>query len=386
MGNPVRINAATVRFTMLALVLSAWPALVVAPAAGCDVPVFRYALERWAPDAYHAVVFHRGELDADGRAALDLLREAAHPEAGRANLAVHTVDLDGPMTDAERTIWRRQEPGVSLPHAVLLYPTTMTGDRLAWVGPFSVDRVRAVTSSPARQEIARHITGGGTAVWVLLESGDKARDDAAAQVIVEQLALAARTLSLPRELVEASPQLASRLKIDFTLVRVGRDDPAERVFTAMLLGSESDLKTVYRDEPMAFAVFGRGRILLAAVAAGITADNVMMGCRELLARCSCEVKDEHPGLDLLFDVPWQQAVRFSIVNLVELPSPISSGQSCCPVPMAGLPSPATSSTPAPGGQHGGGGALLRNIVLVLGFITGTVLVLLWLLARRRQRS
>ena len=380
--------AAIVRFTLLVFVLSVLPALVAAPTAGCDVPVFRYALERWTPDAYHAVVFHRGALDADGRAALDLLREAAHPEADRANLLVHTVDLDGPMTDAARTIWQRQPRDVSLPRLVLFYPTTMTGGRLAWAGPFSIDSVRALTASPARREIARHLTEGSTGVWVLLESGDPARDDAAARVISGQLARAVETLALPPELVAAAPQLASRLRIDFALVRVSRDDPSERVFTAMLLGSEPDLKTSYGGQPMAFAVFGRGRILFAAIAGGITPDNVMMGCRELLARCSCEVKDEHPGLDLLFDVPWQEAIGFSMVNLVELPSPIAAGASCCPAPAARLPSPgpATVSTQSPAGSPAGGGALLRNTLLVLGFITGTVVVLLLLLARRPRRS
>ena len=48
----------TLPTTMLVL-LSA--SVVVA----CSVPVFRYALEHWRPDAYVATVFHNGLSDAD---------------------------------------------------------------------------------------------------------------------------------------------------------------------------------------------------------------------------------------------------------------------------------------------------------------------------------
>ena len=44
--------------------------LLLAPAAGraCNVPVFRYALERWAADAYELVVFHREPLTTNQQA------------------------------------------------------------------------------------------------------------------------------------------------------------------------------------------------------------------------------------------------------------------------------------------------------------------------------
>ena len=38
-----------------------WPAATFA----CNVPLFRYALERWEPDAYVFVVFHSQPLTAE---------------------------------------------------------------------------------------------------------------------------------------------------------------------------------------------------------------------------------------------------------------------------------------------------------------------------------
>ena len=44
------------RKLLLAGVAAAWGWALAAPAGACDVPVFRYALERWAPSAYDVVV------------------------------------------------------------------------------------------------------------------------------------------------------------------------------------------------------------------------------------------------------------------------------------------------------------------------------------------
>ena len=41
--------------------------LSAAIAAACNVPVFRYALERWQNDLYHVVVFHKGELAGEDK-------------------------------------------------------------------------------------------------------------------------------------------------------------------------------------------------------------------------------------------------------------------------------------------------------------------------------
>ena len=36
--------------------------LLTGASRACNVPVFRYALERWAADHFEVVIFHRGPL------------------------------------------------------------------------------------------------------------------------------------------------------------------------------------------------------------------------------------------------------------------------------------------------------------------------------------
>jgi hypothetical protein len=49
-------------------------------AMACNIPVFRYALERWRPDACEVIVFHEGELKPDEMSALAKLEG---PGAGK---------------------------------------------------------------------------------------------------------------------------------------------------------------------------------------------------------------------------------------------------------------------------------------------------------------
>ena len=71
-----------------------------AAAWACNVPVFRYALERWRPDPYRVTLLHRGPLtDADKE-----LVKALEDQQDRAisNLFLRTVDLESPEGSDEQ--------------------------------------------------------------------------------------------------------------------------------------------------------------------------------------------------------------------------------------------------------------------------------------------
>src|SRR5947207_1747684 len=54
------------------------------PGYACNVPVFRYALERWPAANYEVVLFHRGPLNPAEQAARALLEQAAQRTANLA--------------------------------------------------------------------------------------------------------------------------------------------------------------------------------------------------------------------------------------------------------------------------------------------------------------
>ena len=45
-----------------AIIASAAIFAIATDVGACSVPVYRYALERWAADPYAAVIYHKGEL------------------------------------------------------------------------------------------------------------------------------------------------------------------------------------------------------------------------------------------------------------------------------------------------------------------------------------
>jgi len=364
---------------LLAMAIFGCLAAGAASVEACDVPVFRYALERWSPDLYRAVIFHRGPLGPAQTAAVDILRQASTEKDGpAANLTIHTIDVTGRMSPSAQALWQ-QHRSADLPLVVLAYPPRMAGGRTIWSGPLSSASARAVLESPLRAQLARGLVDGQSAVWLLVESGDRERDDAAARLLADTLATMPEKLELPPRMIELAQQTGgSPLRIEFSLLRLSRTDPAEAVFAGMLLGSEADLGTEYASEPAAFAAFGRGRLAFALVGKGINAANILATCRFLTGPCACVIKDENPGVDLLLSADWEAAIGTSLVDDIELPQPVG---------------PAALQPPAPGegtGPVGGAptvfGLSVRNMLIAVGFMILAAVVLVLVTRKALSRS
>ena len=275
-------------------------ACLARPVFGCAVPVFRYALERWAPDAYEAVLIHRGPL-ADDDPASSLLKG---DEVDFLNLRISTFDLE---TSAENEVTSLLGGAIpdTLPALAIWYPYQKGRAAPFWTGEFTPATVKALIQSPKRLQLAQRLTDGQTTVWVVVESGNAAKDKAAMQMLDEQLATATK------ELQEMAPQLAEDLDMpglsyEFSTLAISRSDQKERMLLEMLLKSEPDLGDY--DGPIVFPVFGRGRALYALASEGINADTIRETVAFLTGPCGCEIKMLNPGVDLLMSVNWDAAV------------------------------------------------------------------------------
>lgn len=357
---------------LLALLL--WPS----SAFSCNIPVFRYALERWRAereeDLYRVVVFSHGPLSAEHQASLAPLRKLSDAEGRKANLVLDVIDVSGKMDADVRKLWEAQK-NPPLPWVVLRYPGSDDKTPSPWSGPLSVEAVRRLTESPARQEIARRILKGESVVWVMLESGEKNEDDAAAKLLTGELAKLEKQIELPEGLGEGSVKLLSELpvRIAFSLIRVSRTNPEDQVFVAMLLHSEEDLAK--ENGPMAFPFFGRGRALEGLLGKGINADNIEGMSRFLCGACSCQVKRLNPGFDLLFATDWDSILENPDEKTSEPPS-----REGVPVPIP----PGTSST---GVLHLANSPPPRNELSWLMWVgLGTLILVLvwWCLPRPRM--
>ena len=287
--------------------------LLAAPLLACSVPVFRYALERWPSDPYVAVVFHRGPLTAEQQKVVDALGREGLAGVKFANVAVQTVDLDAKDVAAPlQDIWKPHEKE-ELPRIVLRYPHQTRIALDAWSGSLSMESAKAIIDSPVRSEIAQRIVKGDSAVFLFLESGDKEKDEARFEVLTDEVQKQQETLKLP----EIDPADVAQgnitgdpdaLKIRFSIMRLSREAEDEQLFVNMLLGTEEDLHEL-SDEPMVFPIFGRGRALYAIVGKGINEDVVATAGADLTGPCTCTVKDQNPGVDLLMALDWESVIE-----------------------------------------------------------------------------
>ena len=333
------------------------------PAAGaCNVPVFRYALERWAADAYELVVFQREPLTTNQQALVVALEKTANDLL--ANLSVERVNLGGDVPELWQMLWKTQT-NATLPWMVVRYPSAKEFEQPVWAGPLEAEVLKTLVDSPARREIVRRLSKSDSAIWLLLESGDKARDEAAARLLAAESRNLENSMQLP-ETDPSDPQMRSDLplKIAFSTVRVARDHPAEQMLVNMLLRADKSLASI--KEPMVYGVFGRGRALPPLSGDQLRAEIIVQAAEFVTGACSCEVKSMNPGFDLLMAADWEALLEGRVVK--DPPLPPLVGMSAANVLSAAsrqaLESnrpPQNEATPAPSRS----GGLKRNLLVVL---------------------
>jgi hypothetical protein len=282
-------------------------------AIACQVPVFRYALERWSTDRYPVWLLTMGELSTEQKAVEELLR--SDPRRGTNVKSINLQESQDPLAKA---LWS-QHSKAGHPLMISFYPqaSDIPSEQVAHVCALTSSNVTQLLNSPARMEIVKKLTAGDSAVWVFLESGDKAKDEAALQTLQGQLEKDASWLELPSpEELEVKPEVLAnaqiQLKIAFSIVKVRRDDQKEKFLVDCLLNSEPDLRDFA--EPMAFPVFGRGRVLYALVGKGISANTIRSASSFIVGPCSCQVKEQNPGFDLLLDCEWEKALGGTLIS------------------------------------------------------------------------
>jgi len=292
--------------------------LAASVAIACNVPVFRYALERWPADPYELVILHEGELSQESLAQIKELKNADSRAKKPANFSVRTMEMSAVQDRLLRELWKNRDTGDE-PLLVTLYPRNAqeVPDRVVSVHPLSGNSVQALIDSPVRQQLVKRLLSGDSAVWVFVPCGDKAQDEAALERLSVEVKKNQQTLKLPPqdELEEDDlfqPENPIELRLGFSIITLDRNDPKESFFLEMLLGSEPDLESL--DEPMAFPVIGRGRVLYALVGKGIFRDTVAMASRFVVGPCSCQVKDQNPGFDLLLAVDWDDKLGGAAIS------------------------------------------------------------------------
>ena len=289
-------------------------------ASACNVPVFRYALERWPISPYNAVVIADEPLTAEEQRAMSQLEKACDGTSGALNLIVSQWTSEELASSVLAEKLPESKKGGARMH--LLFPISTDVLEPIWSGALTGESVNKMIGSPVRQALVDKIVEGNSGVFILLESGNKAKDDEAAKELEASMAGLADEFSLPDGIIEANggvtgggpasfdpaDQLRSSipLKVAFVSMRVARTG-ADDILIAQLLGLQEGA-AASSDQPMVFAVYGRGRALPPLIGEEISTDLIYQISDFLVGACSCQVKSLNPGTDLLLDHDWDRSV------------------------------------------------------------------------------
>lgn len=280
----------------------------------CDTPVFRYAMYKWEPAPYEVYCFYERELSEQGQAVADRVEQLANQLGENANIVFTPVDITeyeeskgkGLPIDVRRAFEAKEEKAYPL-----FGVFSPIGHAVHW-GELSVEDINGLAQSPVRKKLAEKLAQGDCCVYLVLEGKSEAKvatkeaGETLTKMFADLKAGKIELLSPPpkNDNVEGEPTKDESTPTA-SFITVSRDDPAEAWFVKTLLGVESDLYTF--NEPMVFPVFGRGRALPPFIGQGIRRDLLIEAMEFATGACSCTVKDQNPGVDLLVTADWVAA-------------------------------------------------------------------------------
>jgi hypothetical protein len=157
----------------------------------------------------------------------------------------------------------------------------------------------SLANSPLREKIAKELMTGKLCVMLYLKTGDKEKDSGGLDIL--------------KKAVDSSP-----FKEIITVIELSRNDLNEKHFVSMLLNVEDDLKNIR--EPMLFGIFGRFKALEPLLAKGITEENINLMIDFLTADCSCLIKDNLPGTDILCSSHWENPLPALVNGILDADS------------------------------------------------------------------
>ncbi|MFH1921417.1 MAG: hypothetical protein ABIP48_16250 [Planctomycetota bacterium] len=325
---------------VLAMMLVAGAVLLgTSPAYACTTPVYRYAMYNWAPAPYFVFYFHRGEPPEEDAKLNQMIAELAETPPAVANVRFEAVDvaeadldrLPEPVVEAWRSHVGEEADKAEPVHLVF----TSWGAKLH-VGRLDAETVRAMVASPARTRLGELLQEGNASVLVMLPGSDAAENERAEKVALELIAQAksgeiavesgfpepdpSQLLPPAQTAGEAPAEDAPRVEeppspggVKVELLKLARSDATEKWLIQSLTVMEPDLEEL-ADQPMIFFAYGRGRAMPPYVGKGVTIDNLIGELQFLGSACSCFVKEQNPGADLLMQWDWEATADAMAAN------------------------------------------------------------------------
>lgn len=292
--------------------------------SACNIPVFRFALERWQPDPYELVLITNGQSEGPPNARIAQLRKYVDGQPSLCRLTIYERNQLDASEDAIQNLVQPFEPETRYPQ--LIVRTKLGRDRVAttWQGELDSFDAKSFFGSSARSEIADRLLQGHAVVWLVLASDNPSATEELTRRLEEQLDELDNQIPLPEGIGLPGSELYSSIPLNmkFSVLTLKRDDPDELPFIQFLKQFQPDAFAA--GQPLVVPIFGKGRGLEV-----IPADRLSDGLVEdlsifLSGACSCQVKDLNPGFDLPMAIQWNREIFGD--EVMDLPPETGPGQ------------------------------------------------------------
>lgn len=317
----------------------------------CNIPVFRYALERWQTDLVEVLVFHDAPLLSAEVQEITELQTQSRNHGGAANLEVIVRNVTQLDDEDLETVWKEisLESKPALPQVVVRYSGGRGRRIKLWQG--SVIQLKGIQllDSPVRRELTKRLLEGDSVVWLVLQSTDQAKSKAVVELLETTLPEVAKQISLPKGIGLPGSELFSAIPLDihFSVLTLDPQDSRERVLVTWLNQHASN--PLAEGKPIVVPVFGRGRVLEVLTTDVVSPELVRELSLFLSSACSCQMKELNPGFDLLLNINWESKLFGD--EIPDIPEPLQAriGQPEAPILVTIPPGNALDS---PSGQQG----------------------------------
>ncbi len=330
-ANGGRSWARVARHMVTAVLIAGLVLLGASVAPACNTPVYRYAMYNWPPAPFFVFYFHDGETPAEDEKVNKLITELAESGPAFANVLLEPVDVSAgeldnlpkPVKEAWQALVDERDEKTKSAHLVF----TSWGAKLH-AGRLDEATVRALVDSPLRKKIGGLLEDGCAAVMVFMP-GSNAEENKKAEEIARDVIAQAAAGKIPvesgfldasmsqwmppaegaeddaaQETLSEEERIAAASRLKMGLVKADRSDEAEKWLARFLMAMEDDLEDL-TEHPMIFFSYGRGRAMPPYVGKGINAENLTAEIQFLASACSCFVKEQNPGADLLMQWDWE---------------------------------------------------------------------------------
>ncbi len=257
----------------------------------CSVPVFRYGLERWRPDPYIIELYYNNSHTNELTKVLKTLRA-----------------LDNGFS----FIVKKIKTSNDFPRINLRYPHN-TGIRTnVWAGPMTVGNIKEILDSPTRREIARRIVSGDSAVFLLLKGDNEKKNKKTAETLSKNLPVIENQIKLPHERSDIPEEdleiYDTNVVFKLSMLQLSKTNSKDEIFINMLTRI-IPAAVLTNSFPVVYPIFARGRMLVAMPSKDVKKRNLENLCEYIAGECSCEIKGQNPGMDLLFSVDWDSLIE-----------------------------------------------------------------------------